>query len=65
MEVRAAERLPTAMRTWFNVAARAMAFADGRAAIGTGSERLAHASFNSQLELLLGDFETFHQTEPK
>ncbi len=36
IEVRAPERLPTAMRTAFNVAARAMAFADTRTAIGTG-----------------------------
>ena len=30
------------MRTAFNIAALAMAFADGRAAIGTWSEFLAH-----------------------
>jgi hypothetical protein len=42
VEVRAAQCLPTAMWTAFNVAASAMALADGRAAIGTGSERLAH-----------------------
>jgi hypothetical protein len=42
VEVRAAERLPATMRTAFNVAASAMAFADGCAAIGTGSEALAH-----------------------
>ena len=45
MEVRAAQRLPATMRTAFNVAALAMAFADGCAAIRTGSEFLAHASF--------------------
>jgi hypothetical protein len=48
VEVRTAQRLPAAMRTGFNVAARAMAFADGRAAIGTGSEALAHASLTGQ-----------------
>jgi hypothetical protein len=42
VEVRAPQRLPTAMVTAFDVAARAMAFADRRAAIGTGSEFLAH-----------------------
>jgi hypothetical protein len=40
--VQAAQRLPAAIRTAFNIAALAMAFADGRAAIGTWSERLAH-----------------------
>jgi hypothetical protein len=42
VEVRTAQCLPAAMRTAFNVAASAMALADGRAAIGTGSEALAH-----------------------
>ena len=42
VEVRAPECLPAAMRKGFNVAARAMAFADTRTAIGTGSEFLAH-----------------------
>jgi hypothetical protein len=35
------------MWTAFNVAASAMAFADGRAAIGTGSECLAHGFFSN------------------
>jgi len=43
VEVRAPQRLPAAMRATFNVAARAMAFADGRAAIETCCEYLAHA----------------------
>ena len=47
VEVRAAQCLPAAMRTGFNVAARAMALADGRTAIGTGSEFLAQASVSS------------------
>jgi hypothetical protein len=38
VEVRTAERRPAAMRATFDIAARVMAFADGRAAIGTGSE---------------------------
>jgi hypothetical protein len=33
------------MRATFDIAARVMAFADGRAAIGTGSECLAHGFF--------------------
>jgi hypothetical protein len=37
VEVQAPERLPAAMVTAFDVAARAMALADGRAAIRTGS----------------------------
>ena len=45
VEVQAAERLPAAMVTAFDVAARAMAFADRRAAIrAAGFELLAHAS---------------------
>jgi hypothetical protein len=40
--VRTAKRLPAAMRTVFNVAASAMALADGRATIRTGSKRPAH-----------------------
>jgi hypothetical protein len=42
VEVRTPERLPTAMRTAFDVAVRAMVLADGRAAIGAGSD--FHAS---------------------
>ena len=42
VEVRTAQRRPGAMRTAFNIAALAMAFADGRAAIGTWSKFLAH-----------------------
>ena len=42
VEVRTAERRPAAMRTTFNVAAVAMAFADGCAAIRAGSNRLTH-----------------------
>ena len=38
VEVRTAERRPAAVRTAFDVAAAVMAFADSRAAIGTGSE---------------------------
>jgi hypothetical protein len=45
VEVQAAQCLRAAMRTALNVAARAMALADRRAAIGTGSEFLAHAPF--------------------
>jgi hypothetical protein len=45
VEVQAAQCLPAAMRTALNVAVRAMALADRRAAVGTGSEFLAHASF--------------------
>jgi hypothetical protein len=44
VEVQAAQRLPATMRTAFNVAARTMTF-NGCAAIQTGSEFLAHASF--------------------
>jgi hypothetical protein len=44
VEVRTAERLPTAMRTGFNIAASTMALADRRTTIGTGSKFLAHAS---------------------
>jgi hypothetical protein len=47
VEVQAAQCLPTATRTAFNVAASAMAFADTRTAIGTGSEFLAQASVPS------------------
>ena len=36
VEVRTAERRPTAVRTAFDVAAAVMALADSRAAIGTG-----------------------------
>jgi hypothetical protein len=43
VEVQAAERLPTAMVTAFDVAARAMAFADGRTAVRAWSELPAHA----------------------
>ena len=38
------QRLPTAMRTGFNIAASSMALADRRTTIGTGSKFLAHAS---------------------
>ena len=41
VEVQAAERLPAAMVTTFDVASRAMALADGRAAIRAWSELLA------------------------
>jgi hypothetical protein len=44
IEVRTPERRPAAMRTAFNVASVTMAFTDGRAAIGTGSNCLAHTS---------------------
>ena len=44
VKVRTAERCPTAMRTTFNVAAVAMAFADGRTAIRAWSELLAHVT---------------------
>ena len=37
VEVRAAQRLPAAVRTPFNVAATVVPYADSRAAIGTGS----------------------------
>ena len=42
VEVRTAKRCPTAMRTAFNVAAVAMAFADGRTAIRAGFELFTH-----------------------
>jgi hypothetical protein len=41
------------MRTAFNVAASAMAFADGCAAIGTGFEACAHEYLVAQLRLTL------------
>ncbi len=44
VEVRTAERRPSAMRTAFNVAAVAMAFADRRTAIRAGFQLFAHAS---------------------
>jgi hypothetical protein len=43
VEMQAPERLPAAMVTSFDVAARAMALADRRAAIRALSELLAHA----------------------
>jgi hypothetical protein len=48
VKVRTAERRPAAKWTAFNVAARAMAFADGRTAIRawSWSELFAHASLN-------------------
>jgi hypothetical protein len=44
VEVQAAERLPAAMVTAFDVAARAMALVDGRTAVRARFELLAHAS---------------------
>ena len=52
VEVRTAKRCPTAMRTAFNVAAVAMAFADGRTAIRAGFELYTHET------------ELFNDTEP-
>jgi hypothetical protein len=40
VEVQAPERLPTAMVATFDIAARTMALADSRTAIGTGSSEL-------------------------
>jgi hypothetical protein len=47
VEVQAAQRLPATMRTAFNVAARTMAFADGRTAIRAWFESFAQASVPS------------------
>jgi hypothetical protein len=53
VEVRTAQRLPAAMRTAFNVAAVAMAFADGRAAIRQGPSVLLMNTLSRTLQLTL------------
>jgi hypothetical protein len=53
VEVRTAKCRPAAMRTTFNVAAVAMAFADRCAAIRAGSKRLIHEYLSCTLRLTL------------